>query len=116
MLDLLCDLAAAAPHGTPVDWRHVTGPRTTPPRCARFSTTIWSIAQAIEGTGDTVSDIFDPAGARPVPYHLTHTGKRNFIVHLYCAERMIPLRMRSGRLKGMSLYASTLAHASGKSS
>lgn len=42
-------------------------------------------AQAIEGAGDTVSDIFDPAGARPVPYHLTHTGKRNFIVHLYCA-------------------------------
>lgn len=36
------------------------------------------------GHGDTVSDAFDPAQSGPVPYVLSHNGKSNFIVHLYC--------------------------------
>lgn len=42
-------------------------------------------ANAIEGSGDVVSDLFWPAGASATPYTFSHDGKRNFIVHLYCA-------------------------------
>ena len=38
----------------------------------------------LSGHGDMVSDAFDPPSG-PVPYVVTHNGKRNFIVHLYCA-------------------------------
>lgn len=41
--------------------------------------------RSLAGKGDTISDGFDPAAERPIPYHFTHTGRRNFIVHLYCA-------------------------------
>ncbi len=42
-------------------------------------------AAALSGTGDYTSGVFAPASTKPVPYTFTHTGKRNFIVHLYCA-------------------------------
>ena len=37
------------------------------------------------GNGDTVSDGFAPAKTGPVPYAITHDGKRNFIARLMCA-------------------------------
>ena len=39
----------------------------------------------LSGHGDTVSDAFTPDTSGAVPYVLTHSGERNFIVHLYCA-------------------------------
>lgn len=43
------------------------------------------LASRFEGNGDAVVGGFDPPAERPIPYHFTHTGRRNFIVHLYCA-------------------------------
>ena len=42
-------------------------------------------ADAITGHGDVVTGVFQPASTGAVPYSFSHTGTRNFIVHLYCA-------------------------------
>jgi len=55
-----------------------------------WKATIEPVARAdagveLSGHGDTVSDVFEPPTSGPMPYVVTHTGKRNFIVQLVCA-------------------------------
>lgn len=38
----------------------------------------------IQGRGDTVSDLFEPAKIGNIPYRFSHNGNSNFIVWLYC--------------------------------
>lgn len=52
-----------------------------------FETFPIEIDAAVEtsGSGDNVSGLFRPAKTGNVPYHFTHNGKSNFIVHITCA-------------------------------
>lgn len=42
-------------------------------------------ATGLTGTGDYTSGLFSPIKAGPVPFTFIHTGKRNFVVQVYCA-------------------------------
>lgn len=44
-----------------------------------------AVAAGLDGSGDTVSDLFWPANEGPVPFSFSHDGKRNFVVYLRCA-------------------------------
>jgi hypothetical protein len=43
-------------------------------------------ADALAGTGDDVSGVFLPLAGNAQPWDFTHSGRRNFIVWLYCDE------------------------------
>jgi hypothetical protein len=44
-----------------------------------------ALAAGAEGSGDTVTDLFEPTPSGAVPYEFTHTGEHNFIVQILCA-------------------------------
>lgn len=43
-------------------------------------------ARGANGTGDWVSDLFAPPSQGAVPFAFSHTGARNFIVEVHCAN------------------------------
>jgi hypothetical protein len=57
-------------------------------------------AKGISGKGDYVSGLFEPSATGPVPHNLTHTGKRNFIVHVYCAGGEDAVENEIGQVDG----------------
>lgn len=59
-----------------------------------------AVAGGFSGTGDAVSELFTPAKQGAVPYNLTHTGERNFIVHLYCADGQDSVQNAIGPVSG----------------
>lgn len=60
-------------------------------------------AQGIEGQGEYVSDFFTPVKQGPVPHLFTHTGKRNFIVQLYCAGGSDVVQNQIGAVDGAAV-------------
>jgi hypothetical protein len=71
-------------------WTILVEPITTDP----------DAANGISGKGDFVSGLFEPSATGPVPYQLTHTGERNFIVQLYCAGGEDGVENEIGKVEG----------------
>lgn len=57
-------------------------------------------ATGLEGSGDVVSDLFMPTKNGAIPFTFDHSGKRNFIVHLYCAGGADPVANEIGTVHG----------------
>lgn len=44
-----------------------------------------TLSAGASGSGDTITDLFEPSKVGAVPYKFTHDGSRNFIVQILCA-------------------------------
>jgi hypothetical protein len=60
-------------------------------------------AAGLEGSGDYVSGVFDPASTGAIPYIVSHDGDANFIVHLYCAGGQDSVQNEIGKVSGSAV-------------
>ena len=60
-------------------------------------------AQGVSGAGDWVSGLFNPPGVGVVPFEFEHTGERNFIVQLFCADGQESVQNEIGPVRGSAM-------------